>query len=181
MKLRKVDRRRFLRDAIGPVLPLPFLHCMASKASSATHTEVPLRFVTLFKPNGVHPPSWNINGGSEFDFRMSPMMGHLRSIKMTSSSLTIWGILDFRRMRIRLGDFSQDIIEIRIQHPSIRSSLKKYGGRVLFGHSSSPPRDCFPTRSVAVTSRTISKANPFHVRVTLSWFSTDCFGIQCRM
>lgn len=74
MKLRKVDRRRFLRDAIGPVLPLPFLHCMASKASSATHTEVPLRFVTLFKPNGVHPPSWNINGGSEFDFRMSPMM-----------------------------------------------------------------------------------------------------------
>ena len=30
--------------------------------------------MTLFKPNGVHPPSWNINGGSEFDFRMSPLM-----------------------------------------------------------------------------------------------------------
>jgi len=26
------------------------------------------------KPNGVHPPSWNINGGREFDFRMSPLM-----------------------------------------------------------------------------------------------------------
>ncbi len=30
--------------------------------------------MTLFKPNGVHPPSWNINGGSETDFRMSPLM-----------------------------------------------------------------------------------------------------------
>nr|WP_296360395.1 DUF1552 domain-containing protein [Ralstonia sp.] len=34
----------------------------------------PLRFITLFKPNGAHPPSWNISGGSEHDFRMSPLM-----------------------------------------------------------------------------------------------------------
>ena len=30
--------------------------------------------MTLFKPNGVHPPSWNISGGTETDFRMSPLM-----------------------------------------------------------------------------------------------------------
>lgn len=40
----------------------------------AENSKPPLRFVTLFKPNGVHPPSWNISGGEEFDFRMSPLM-----------------------------------------------------------------------------------------------------------
>ena len=76
---------------------------------------------------------------------MSPMM----AIWLCKDDLLIldnMGDLDFRRMRIRLGDFSQDIIEIRIQHPSIRSSLTKYG--------ESPVRsleltteDCFPTVS----------------------------------
>ena len=75
----KIDRRSFLRGMAGAVLPLPFLNLMDA---STTHvlgntkkaSQVPLRFLTLFKPNGVHPPSWNINGGSEFDFRMSPLM-----------------------------------------------------------------------------------------------------------
>ncbi|QDV45745.1 hypothetical protein Enr13x_56240 [Stieleria neptunia] len=69
-----IDRRTFLRGAAGPLLPLPFLNLMESSASGAIDDAPPLRFVTLFKPNGVHPPSWNINGGTEFDFRMSPLM-----------------------------------------------------------------------------------------------------------
>ena len=52
-------------------MPLPFLSLMEA---SAKGSETPLRFMTLFKPNGVHPPSWNINGGTEHDFRMSPLM-----------------------------------------------------------------------------------------------------------
>ena len=43
-------------------------------AQPAADAAPPVRFVTLFKPNGVHPPSWNINGGTEHDFRMSPLM-----------------------------------------------------------------------------------------------------------
>ena len=75
----KIDRRTFLRGMAGAVLPLPFLNLMEAKTSHmignvADSDNVPLRFVTLFKPNGVHPPSWNINGGKEFDFRMSPLM-----------------------------------------------------------------------------------------------------------
>ncbi len=70
----QIDRRTFLRSAAGPLLPLPFLNLMTRQASGATAAATPLRFVTLFKPNGVHPPSWNINGGKEFDFRMSPLM-----------------------------------------------------------------------------------------------------------
>lgn len=75
----KIDRRTFLRGVAGAVLPLPFLNLMEAKSTyglsdSANSDTPPLRFLTLFKPNGVHPPSWNINGGSEFDFRMSPLM-----------------------------------------------------------------------------------------------------------
>lgn len=73
LKSPRLDRRAFLRGAAGAVLPLPFLNLMEGSARAAAD-QPPLRFMTLFKPNGVHPPSWNINGGTEFDFRMSPLM-----------------------------------------------------------------------------------------------------------
>ncbi|MGY8639815.1 MAG: DUF1552 domain-containing protein [Verrucomicrobiales bacterium] len=70
------SRRHFLRGAAGALVPLPFLNIMENTAAKnlAGEVEAPLRFMTLFKPNGVHPPSWNINGGTESDFRMSPLM-----------------------------------------------------------------------------------------------------------
>lgn len=70
----KLNRRAFLRGAAGAALPLPFLNLMEASAKTTNDGKPPVRFMTLFKPNGVHPPSWNINGGSEFDFRMSPLM-----------------------------------------------------------------------------------------------------------
>jgi hypothetical protein len=69
-----IDRRTFLRGSAGAMLPLPFLNLMEASAKEANGGKPPVRFMTLFKPNGVHPPSWNINGGSENDFRMSPLM-----------------------------------------------------------------------------------------------------------
>ncbi len=69
-----IKRRTFLRGIAGAALPLPFLNLMASTSSAAAEQTPPVRFMTLFKPNGVHPPSWNINGGAEYDFRMSPLM-----------------------------------------------------------------------------------------------------------
>ncbi len=69
-----IDRRTFLRGTTGALLPLPFLNLMEKPARANEKTDPPLRFVTLFKPNGVHPPSWNISGGTENDFRMSPLM-----------------------------------------------------------------------------------------------------------
>lgn len=69
-----IRRRTFLRGA-GAALPLPFLNLMAPTSSAMSPAETPpVRFMTLFKPNGVHPPSWNINDGAEHDFRMSPLM-----------------------------------------------------------------------------------------------------------
>ena len=69
-----IDRRTWLRASTGALLPLPYLNLMTGSARAAASAEPPLRFVALFKPNGVHPPSWNISGGSETDFRMSPLM-----------------------------------------------------------------------------------------------------------
>ena len=70
----RIDRRTFLRGSAGALLPLPFLNVMESAARGAVDDAPPVRFMTLFKPNGVHPPSWNIGGGTEHDFRMSPLM-----------------------------------------------------------------------------------------------------------
>ncbi|MEK9985592.1 MAG: DUF1552 domain-containing protein, partial [Opitutae bacterium] len=67
----RLPRRTFLRG-VGALLPLPFLNLM--EGASKDSDKPPLRFMTLFKPNGVHPPSWNIGGGTEYDFRMSPLM-----------------------------------------------------------------------------------------------------------
>ena len=63
----RISRRTFLRGGAGALLPLPFLNLMEASGKTAAQRP-PMRFMTLFKPNGVHPPSWNINGGTEFDF-----------------------------------------------------------------------------------------------------------------
>ena len=68
-----IKRRTFLRGT-GAVLPLPFLNMMSSSAIASAQRPTPTRFMTLFKPNGVHPPSWNISAGTEYDFRLSPLM-----------------------------------------------------------------------------------------------------------
>ncbi|MEO2015871.1 MAG: DUF1552 domain-containing protein [Fuerstiella sp.] len=68
-----IQRRTLLRGA-GVLLPLPFLNLMEASTKATETTAPPQRFLTLFKPNGVHPPSWNISGGAEHDFRMSPLM-----------------------------------------------------------------------------------------------------------
>ena len=74
----KIERRTFLKGTAGALVPLPFLNLMEARGAKSVigsdQGQAPVRFVTLFKPNGVHPPSWNINGGTENDFRMSPLM-----------------------------------------------------------------------------------------------------------
>ncbi len=74
MNRRRMDRRSWLRASSGALLPLPFLNLMESRVIGKPEPSAPIRFVALFKPNGVHPPSWDIAGGQECDFRMSPLM-----------------------------------------------------------------------------------------------------------
>ncbi len=75
MKRTRMHRRTWLRSSAGALLPLPFLNLMSPIAArEPVRSRPPQRFVALFKPNGVHPPSWNINAGKEYDFRLSPLM-----------------------------------------------------------------------------------------------------------
>ena len=74
----RIERRTFLRG-VGTLVPLPFLNLMEARGRTGIlggqdHSTPPTRFMTLFKPNGDHPPTWNVNGGKEHDFRMSPLM-----------------------------------------------------------------------------------------------------------
>lgn len=66
----KLDRRTCLRG-LGVSLPLPFLNMMEGAQSQ---DKPPVRFVALFKPNGIHTPSWNVSGGTYQDYHMSPLM-----------------------------------------------------------------------------------------------------------
>ncbi|MCH2206204.1 MAG: DUF1552 domain-containing protein [Lentisphaerales bacterium] len=65
----KLNRRSALKG-LGVALPLPFLNAMAAPKQK----ETPKRFLALFKPNGVHPPTWAINNGKEHDFELSALM-----------------------------------------------------------------------------------------------------------
>jgi hypothetical protein len=69
-----MNRRSWIRSSCGAALPLPFLNLMETRACGNNEQSPPVRFMALFKPNGVHPPSWNIHGGTEHEFRMSPLM-----------------------------------------------------------------------------------------------------------
>ncbi|MCM8532086.1 MAG: DUF1552 domain-containing protein [Lentisphaeraceae bacterium] len=65
----KLNRRSALKG-LGVALPLPFLNAMATPKQK----ETPKRFLALFKPNGVHPPTWAINNGKENEFELSALM-----------------------------------------------------------------------------------------------------------
>lgn len=73
----QLSRRSLLKGA-GVAMPLPYLNLMAKSQDSAAQKK---RFVALFKPNGVHPPTWSINDGKEHDYQMSALMRPLQHHK----------------------------------------------------------------------------------------------------
>lgn len=76
-----ISRRTMLRGA-GVALALPWLEVMApARGAVASGGKPPLRLGVLFKGNGVHPPSWDVAGRSETDFRLSPLLGPLEPVR----------------------------------------------------------------------------------------------------
>jgi hypothetical protein len=67
---------------MGAALALPWLEIMSpAVASAGTVRKPPLRLGVLFKGNGVHPPSWDIGGGSETEFALSPLLEPLAPMR----------------------------------------------------------------------------------------------------
>ncbi len=79
---KKLDRRTFLKG-MGAALPLPYLGLMSTPYAQANtpYNKAPLRFVSLLKPNGIHPALWNINEGKADNFELSPAMQPFEAIK----------------------------------------------------------------------------------------------------
>jgi hypothetical protein len=76
-----ISRRTLLRG-MGVAMALPWLEIMSPAiASPGTGRKPPLRLGVLFKGNGVHPPSWDIAGNSETDFRLSPLLEPLAPMR----------------------------------------------------------------------------------------------------
>ncbi|MFC5051430.1 DUF1552 domain-containing protein [Rubritalea spongiae] len=76
----KISRRTVLRG-LGATMALPQLEIMAATTSSisgttSTPSAVPLRFITMFKPNGVMPKDWDVTGVGK-DYKMSPILDPL--------------------------------------------------------------------------------------------------------
>ena len=76
-----ISRRTLLRG-MGAALALPWLEVMSPAiARRPASRKPPLRLGVLFKGNGVHPPSWDINGSSETDFALSPLLEPLAPLR----------------------------------------------------------------------------------------------------
>jgi hypothetical protein len=73
-----LDRRTFLRGAMGTAIALPLLDAMVPAATAQTLTAAAprLRFGAIYMPNGVYPGTWHpTTAGKDFEFNrtMKPL------------------------------------------------------------------------------------------------------------
>ena len=80
----KINRRHFLRGAGGVALALPALEIMGAQGSSGNP---PVRFLSVFQPNGVFPKAWDVKGmgsGYEFSRILKPLEPHRKDFTLLS-------------------------------------------------------------------------------------------------
>ena len=73
-----LDRRTFLRGAVGTAIALPLLDAMvpAATAQTLTAAQQRFRFGAIYMPNGVYPGTWHpTKAGKDFEFNrtMKPL------------------------------------------------------------------------------------------------------------
>ncbi|WP_435895777.1 DUF1552 domain-containing protein [Oceaniferula spumae] len=85
-----ISRRRMLRG-IGAMLALPHLEIMADAVGAsgtvATPSKAPLRFVSMFQPNGVYPKAWDVSGVGA-GYELSPILRPLAGLRDQFSVLS---------------------------------------------------------------------------------------------
>jgi len=114
--------RRFMLKGLGAMLALPKLEIMAAPVTSVGTTPAgaasaggaPLRFISIFQPNGVYPAAWDVKGEGR-DYTFSRILKPLESMRddllvvsglnntaggghvgMTSAFLTAHGVMNGR-------------------------------------------------------------------------------------
>ncbi len=84
-----LDRRTFLRGAMGTAIALPFLDAMVPAATAQTRTAAAekLRFGAIYMPNGIYPGLWHPEKpgkGWAFNRTMKPLEAHRQYITTIS-------------------------------------------------------------------------------------------------
>ena len=76
-----MSRRSVLRG-VGVTIALPFLDASegARGAARLPSAQAPVRFATLFHPNGVYPPNWDPEGSGP-DYKLSRILEPLETVK----------------------------------------------------------------------------------------------------
>ena len=79
----KIDRRHFLRGC-GVTIALPYLDIMGAESNNAP---APVRFLSIFQPNGVFPKAWDVDKlGSDYTFSriLKPLEAHRKDFTLIS-------------------------------------------------------------------------------------------------
>ncbi|MDB9741668.1 DUF1552 domain-containing protein [Akkermansiaceae bacterium] len=83
-----ISRRHFLRG-VGATLALPSLEIMAAPVQGASpmQNNAPMRFITMFTPNGVYPKAWDVDGTGS-DYKLSEILSPLEALKKEFSVIS---------------------------------------------------------------------------------------------
>lgn len=170
---RRISRRTVLRG-LGVGMALPWLEIMSSTSrqaaaagASVTATNPaagpPLRFLSVFQPNGVYPKAWDVTGDGT-DFKLSPILEPLAPVQdelIVMSHLDNVGTKGHVQMT---GSFLTGVaMNGRLNAPSLD---QMYAARV--GHETRLPSVVLgtePPRQGAAGNEPIAFAN------TVSWSS----------
>ncbi|MBK1856445.1 DUF1552 domain-containing protein [Verrucomicrobiaceae bacterium 5K15] len=75
-----ISRRRMLRG-MGAMIALPQLEIMAAvSGKGSTEKKPPLRYLSVFQPNGVYPKAWDVKGTGA-NYQLSPILAPLKELR----------------------------------------------------------------------------------------------------
>ena len=160
-----IKRRTFLRG-VGVAIALPMLDIMGpTSRAMAAGAKAPIRFITVFHPNGVYPAAWDVDGVGK-DFTFSPILEPLKNVR---DDITILSNLDNEASGGHVSMTSAFLTGVGVKDNRCAVSLdqviaRKVGGDTLLPSitlGTEPPR-----QGNAGAGKPIAYAN------TISWTSS---------
>ncbi|HYF33912.1 MAG TPA: DUF1552 domain-containing protein [Prosthecobacter sp.] len=161
-RFQPLHRRGFLRG-VGATLALPWLEMMLpAGARAAAKATPPLRFVTLFQPNGVFPDAWDVKGEGR-DFALSTILQPLADFR--DDMIVVSGVDSVGKGHVQLT--AAFLTGTELDHGRNGVSLDQHIARQIGGGTRFPSIQLGtePPRQGAAGDDPISLAN------TVSWSS----------
>jgi hypothetical protein len=123
MKPFRLSRRACLRGA-GVVVALPFLEIMQPPKAAAQAAN-PLRFLTVYSPNGFYMPQWTPAGNGGSNYTLSPLLTPLEPYKADFNVITGLGNYTASISNIFGGSHSRSCGSLLTQCPIASPDVSK--------------------------------------------------------